>query len=52
MEIERYDGTKERRTYDSVDLMMADAEKLARDPSVKKIILWPKMRIPKKGSHR
>lgn len=48
MQIERHDGTKEKRFYDSIDSMMEDAEKVVRDSSVKKIIIYPKMRIPKK----
>lgn len=48
MDIERHDGTKERRTYDSIDAMMEDAEKVVRDPSVKRITLHPRLTIPKK----
>ena len=48
MDIERQDGSKERRAYDSVDEMMKDAEKVVRDPSVKRIIIYPRLRIPKK----
>jgi hypothetical protein len=51
MDIERHDGTKERRKYDSIDAMMKDAEKVVRDPSTKKIILWPKLQIPGKKRH-
>jgi hypothetical protein len=52
MDIERHDGTKERREYGSVKEMMDDAERLVRDPSVKKITLWPRLSIPKKRGRR
>lgn len=49
MDIERYDGTKERRYYDLVEDMMKDAAKEAKDPNTKTLTLhFPKMRIPKK----
>lgn len=48
MNIERTDGTKERRTYDTVEEMMADAQKVVRDPSVKRVTLYPKLTTPKK----
>ncbi len=49
MNIERYDGTKERREYDSIKDMMTDAEKEAQNPNVKKLTLhFPKLRIPSK----
>ena len=49
MDIERHDETKERRHYDSLAEMMEDAEKEVRNPTTKKIILWPKLKIPKGG---
>lgn len=48
MQIERHDGTKEGRIYDSLDELIKDAQKVIHDPSVKKITIYPKMRIPKK----
>jgi len=49
MDIERHDGTKERREYDTVRGMMEDAEKEAANPQTKKLTLrFPKMRIPRK----
>ena len=48
MDIERHDGTRERRAYNSIDEMMRDAEKAVRDPSVKRVVLYPKLRIPKR----
>jgi hypothetical protein len=47
MDIERHNGTKERRHYDSINDMMEDAEKVVRDPNTKKITLWPKLKIPR-----
>ena len=48
MDIERHDGTKERRYYDSIRGMMVDAEKEAANPETKKLVLrFPKRRIPK-----
>jgi len=49
MDIERHDGTTERRHYDAVKDMMVDAEKEAAKPETKKLTLcFPKMRIPRK----
>ena len=48
MQTERHDGTKEIKFYDSNKEMMKDANKVIRDPSVKKIILYPKKTIPKR----
>jgi len=48
MDIERYDGSKERRKYDTIEEMMTDAEKVVRDPSVKRVTLYPKLTIPRK----
>jgi hypothetical protein len=53
MDIERYDGTKERRYYDHISDMMVDAEKEAAKPETKKLTLYfPKMRIPKTRKDR
>ncbi len=47
MDIERYDGTKERREYDSQKEMMEDAEREAQKPETKKLTLhFPKPIIP------
>lgn len=49
MEIERRDGTKEKRFYGTPKEMMGDAEKEAKDPNTKKLTLhFPKLTIPKK----
>lgn len=48
MDIERHDGTTERRYYDTVKGMMLDAEKEAKDPNTKTLTLrFPKMKVPK-----
>jgi len=53
MNIERHDGTREGRTYDSVEDMMRDAEKEALNPLTKKLTLrFPKYTIPKKRARR
>jgi hypothetical protein len=47
MDIERNDGTKERRTYGSANEMMVDAEKEAQDPETKTLTLhFPKLTVP------
>ncbi|MBU2685650.1 MAG: hypothetical protein KKF27_20605 [Gammaproteobacteria bacterium] len=47
MDIEHFDGTKERRHYDSVEQMMEDAEKESQDPNTKKLTLrFPRRVIP------
>jgi hypothetical protein len=49
MDIERYDGSKERRKYGSIGDMMEDAEKESQKPETKKLILhFPKLMIPQK----
>lgn len=49
MEIERWNGEKEKRFYDSIEAMMKDAEKEAKNPQTKKLVLkFPKLIIPKK----
>lgn len=53
MDIERHDGTRERRTYHFVEDMMRDAEIEALNPTTKKLILhFPKSTIPKKRGRR
>jgi len=55
MDIERTDGTKERRTYNSADEMMEDAEKEAKNPKTQKLTLYfPILTIPgrRKGGRR
>ena len=47
MDIERHDGTVERRYYDSPKDMMEDAEKEAQNPQTKTLTLhFPKRTIP------
>jgi len=49
MDIERHDGTRGRRGYDTIKGMMTDAEKESQDPNTKTLTLhFPKMRVPKK----
>ena len=49
MQIERFDGTKEKREYANVEDMMQDAVDVACDPNTKKLVLhFPKKTIPKK----
>jgi len=49
MDIERFDGTKEHRKYNTAKDMMIDAEKESRNSNTKKLTLYfPKMIIPKK----
>ncbi len=49
MDIERRDGTKERREYNNVRDMFADAKKESRNPATKKLTLhFPKLIIPSK----
>lgn len=51
MDIERYNGTKERREYGTPGAMIKDAEAEARRPGTKKLTLHfprPKLRIPGK----
>jgi len=55
MDIERFDGTKERREFDSATTMMLAAVALASDPNTKKLTLHfpkPKLTIPKKRGLR
>ncbi|HUU37996.1 MAG TPA: hypothetical protein VMW46_07330 [Candidatus Desulfaltia sp.] len=39
MDVERTDGTRERRLYDSADEMMEDAKRLIKQPTVFKITM-------------
>ena len=49
MQIERFDGTKERRFYPTAEDMMQDAVDVACDPNTKKLVLhFSKRTIPKK----
>ena len=52
MDIERTNGTKERRFYDSLTAMMQDAEIEVRNPKTKKLILYPKFKIPSRRNKR
>lgn len=50
MDIERHDGTKERRKFENVTAMLLAAAALARNPEVKTLTLHfpkPKLTIPK-----
>lgn len=48
MQIERYDGTTEKRTYKDLKAMLRDAAREAKDPNTKKLTLsFPKKTIPK-----
>jgi len=51
MDIERHDGTKERRYYDAIKDMMVDAEREVGDPQTKKLTLYSRL-IPKKKRGR
>jgi len=49
MDIERHDGTKERREYETREEMMKDAEREGGDLRTKKLTLhFPKPAIPSK----
>jgi hypothetical protein len=53
MEVERFDGTKYRREFKTLDAMVVAAVGAAYDPGTKKITLhMPKMRIPKKKAKK
>lgn len=55
MEIERHDGTKERREFDTAALMLAAAALEAQAPETKKLTLHfpkPKLAIPRKRSRK
>jgi hypothetical protein len=50
MDVERFDGTKERREYETAPAMMADAERESQDPRTKKLTLHfpkPRLALPK-----
>lgn len=49
MDIERWNGSKERRKFENVTAMLLAAAALAKDPNTKKLTLhFPKLTIPKK----
>jgi hypothetical protein len=49
MDIERFDGTKERKEFKNVTTMMLAAVAAGNDPNTKKLTLhFPQMRIPKR----
>ncbi len=49
MDIERFDGTKETKTFKTKTAMMYAAVALASDPNTKTLTLhFPKMTIPRK----
>lgn len=53
MEIEKWDGTKEKRFYDTLNEMLEDAEREAKKPTTKKLTLYmPKRTIPQKRKKR
>jgi hypothetical protein len=55
MDIERHDGTKERREYQDPRMMMLAAAALALDPWTKKLTLHfpkPKLAIPRKRGRK
>ena len=55
MDIERHDGTKERREFDTAAEMAAAAAALVNNPNVKKITLHlpqPKLTIPRKRNRK
>jgi hypothetical protein len=49
MDIERFDGTKERREFKNVQAMLIAAVALSQNPTTKTLTLhFPKLTIPKK----
>lgn len=48
MEIEHENGTVERKEYENMQKLLADIPKVIKDKTVKKLIIYPAMRIPKK----
>jgi hypothetical protein len=49
MDIERFDGTKERKEFKTVTAMMIAAVTAGNDPNTKKLTLhFPRLTIPKR----
>jgi len=49
MDIERFDGTKERKEFKTVTTMMLAAVAAGNDPNTKKLTLhFPRLTVPKR----
>ena len=46
MQVERHDGTKDKKYYEDFSKLLKDAEIAMQDPTVKKITIWPRLTIP------
>ena len=48
MQIEHFDGKKEKEFFDSIPELTGRLDEAMRDKTVKKITIWPAKRIPGK----